>query len=479
MSNETEPKQNASFASVVKNKNQKEQIEMELPTYEQGIYIESIDGLTISDYIYAIGKVIGPKNILFSARINNRIQMFLAKIEDVNTVIGMKDNIEIKNNKVEIRRMKSLTQRIIISNVSPVVPHHIIENALKDANLKTASSVRFLRVGCDDPEYKHVLSFRRQIYITPEENNPLPTTLLIEHSRIKYRIFLTTDMTCFSCKQEGHVASNCLKNQPINQSQPLTTKKSIKTTYREEPKKNDTDNSDKIIDLSDINEQNDNTENNNHTDQSNTNEQNNTTDQNNTSEQNNTTNENKTTEQNTTNNKLENGKKAQLETSNAQKRKLSSSTEEISTSDKKEIEETGVENIAGSSGDNMETTNSKKTTLKNKKPKQIRSRSVSPKGTETISIAELMDMEDNLKTEMKKYPEKYSITYENLKDFLENAKDATNVVETAKEYTNNVEELIETLKNIYTKLRKPQSKNRITRLMTKLQTELNKDSTKK
>ena len=65
------------------------------PKKDQGIVIESQDGIQLKDYIFAIGKIAEPKNIKFASRIsNNRIGMFLSSKE-----IAEKLTTEHKQNK--------------------------------------------------------------------------------------------------------------------------------------------------------------------------------------------------------------------------------------------------------------------------------------------------------------------------------------------------------------------------------------------
>ncbi|CAH1980095.1 unnamed protein product [Acanthoscelides obtectus] len=76
----------------------------------------------------------------------------------------------------------------------------------------------FLRIGATIPEYSHILSFRRQVYIAPTEST-IPESLVISHEGLSYRIFLSLDsQKCFKCNQSGHIANNCRST-----SQPSTS----------------------------------------------------------------------------------------------------------------------------------------------------------------------------------------------------------------------------------------------------------------
>lgn len=181
------------------------------PKKDQAVIINVLDGVKLTDYVVSLGGIIGPKNILFASRIsNNRVCIYLSSKELVEEVILHHSSIVINGQEASIRRLVSPARRIIFSNVSPTIPHEFLENVVKAAGFKPVSPVSFLRAGIIGDAYSHVLSFRRQIYVHPEETIPLPPSIILKHDEINYRIYLTYDeLTCFLCKQSGHISTNC------------------------------------------------------------------------------------------------------------------------------------------------------------------------------------------------------------------------------------------------------------------------------
>jgi hypothetical protein len=56
----------------------------------------------------------------------------------------------------------------------------------------------------------HVLSFRRQIYVQPDDAIGLPDSVVLKFDNTNYPIFMTfDDIICFKCKMVGHYASDC------------------------------------------------------------------------------------------------------------------------------------------------------------------------------------------------------------------------------------------------------------------------------
>lgn len=200
------------FANVTKT--------VKFPSKDQAIIINAIEGATQQDYVSAIGLIVKPQNIRFISRMsNNRIGVFLSSKELVDNLITSHNRITINNTQTEIRRMITPAKRLIISNACPSIPHNVIETALKSSGLTPVSTISFLRAGLSDPDYIHVMSFRRQIYIAPNEHIVIPSSLLISYENTDYRIFISTDgISCHLCKQNGHIAIVCPKKNEFLES---------------------------------------------------------------------------------------------------------------------------------------------------------------------------------------------------------------------------------------------------------------------
>lgn len=183
------------------------------PKREQAIVIHAVEQCKLYDYVKSISDIVGSRNIIFASRIsNNRICIYLSSTKVVDDLLSSHDKITIQNIDLTIRRLINPAKRIIISNVSPTIPHEVIEMALKDSGIKLASPLSFLRAGLQDEEFNHILSFRRQVYISPSQDNEpvIQSTMLIPYEDTIYRIFLSADnMECFLCKERGHISSTC------------------------------------------------------------------------------------------------------------------------------------------------------------------------------------------------------------------------------------------------------------------------------
>lgn len=181
------------------------------PTKEEAIILDAVDGVTIQDYATVIGKMIDPKNIRFVSRISHgRVCLYLSNKDIVDRLTVKPTKVNILTHELEIRPLIAKARRIILSNVCPIIPHSIILEELAKINIHPTSQMLFIKAGMNEPGYSHVLSFRRQIYLKPEDVSKLPETMQINYDDTNYWIYFSTKkLSCFLCKQEGHVAKFC------------------------------------------------------------------------------------------------------------------------------------------------------------------------------------------------------------------------------------------------------------------------------
>ena len=197
------------------------------PNREQAIVFNSIDGVPQKDYILAIGQIVQPRNILFVSRIsNNRFCIFLTSKEILESLLAKTQIININGQEIQIRRLLNPAKRIVISNVCPSIPNHVILHSLNNLDISPTSQINYLKAGINLDGYEHILSFRRQMYIKHEDTIKLPGSLILNHNQSQFRIFFTDDtITCYTCKTTGHTAQTCKSNVTIitKTSPPPTT----------------------------------------------------------------------------------------------------------------------------------------------------------------------------------------------------------------------------------------------------------------
>lgn len=197
-----------------------------LPNMNQAIVLNSLDGIKQIQYIIALNQITEASNIISASRIsNNRFCIFLKSQQIVDDLINNHSAIFIDNIRVPIRKLINPSKRIILSNVYPAISNNIITDALVNLGVKITSPITALKAGFQLDKFAHITSFRRQLYINPDDFSKLPGSIAISSENTTYRIFITDGtVTCFLCKKTGHVSSTC------------------KTVYSFSPEKMDTSN---------------------------------------------------------------------------------------------------------------------------------------------------------------------------------------------------------------------------------------------
>ncbi len=112
-----------------------------------------------------VGELVGFKNILSASRMNKAMVVLLKTEQLVNQLT--ESGIWIKDMFVPVTPLAALATKVPISNVLPFISNNAITKELTRFG-KIASPVRMIPLGCKNAALKHVLSFRRQVLMSPE-----------------------------------------------------------------------------------------------------------------------------------------------------------------------------------------------------------------------------------------------------------------------------------------------------------------------
>jgi len=181
------------------------------PGRDQGLLLPALSGISKNEFIVGIGKLVGPKNVIFASRISNgRICIYLSSKDILDKFMQEHKGIKLGDEFLAARRLITPSKKVILSNVSPSIPNSVIYDELKRLNLKAVSAISFIGAGVSDPNYKHVYSFRRQVFIALEDDQSVPSCIVVKHNGEINRIFFSTDnMRCFICNNLGHISTKC------------------------------------------------------------------------------------------------------------------------------------------------------------------------------------------------------------------------------------------------------------------------------
>lgn len=179
----------------------------------------TVEGIEPEEYVYALGELINSKDIVNYSKISNgRIRIYLKNETLVEQITNKYKTIKVNNSDIDIRPLLIKSTRIIISNACPEIPHALIEDALVKLGLKPNSAMIFLRAGLKKPGFEHILSSRRCVYIASDYDT-LPNTTTINYENTEHRIFIADDSAyCIHCKKHGHVIDECKTKRTIDET---------------------------------------------------------------------------------------------------------------------------------------------------------------------------------------------------------------------------------------------------------------------
>lgn len=210
----------------------------EFPKKDQAIIFNTIDGTAQVEYVLALSKITPPTNIIYASRIsNNRFCVYFKNKTIVDELIEKHPQIHVNDNIIYLRKLSNPAKRIIISNAHPIIPHNIIENKLSEFGVKLISPLSFMKAGFNIEGLEHIVSFRRYIFINPDDTHKLPGTTLIDFDNTEHRIFISDDtLICYLCKKPGHTTNHCNNVEENNKTStskviptPITTTEQFST----------------------------------------------------------------------------------------------------------------------------------------------------------------------------------------------------------------------------------------------------------
>ena len=162
---------------------------------------------SVEECSLAIGEMVGHDKILSAARMNNAVVLFLEKVGLANEVVER--GVVIDGVFTSVFPLSTPSKKVILSNIPPFIKEHILAQTLSRYG-KLVSPIRKIAMSSKSPLLKHIVSFRRYVYMIMKDNKDLDLTLNITVDDFNYAIFVTTRMMkCFGCGQSGHQVRAC------------------------------------------------------------------------------------------------------------------------------------------------------------------------------------------------------------------------------------------------------------------------------
>lgn len=171
-----------------------------------GVRCVTANGVNVEEVLLAVGQEIGYENISSASRMNKAVVVFLKEENHVNHLIS--SGIVGSGDFVTVLPLVAPTIKVTVSNVPPFIQSNEIERELLRYG-KLASAIKTVPLGCRNEALKHVMSFRRQVFMFLNEQ-ALDVSFKVWHEGRAYMVYANTgNMKCFECGDVGHKRLAC------------------------------------------------------------------------------------------------------------------------------------------------------------------------------------------------------------------------------------------------------------------------------
>ncbi|KAI4890558.1 hypothetical protein NFI96_024482, partial [Prochilodus magdalenae] len=178
---------------------------------------------TVEDVLLAVGERVGHEHIYSASRMNKAVVVFLKDERLVNQLV--ESGIWVFETFVPVSPLLTPATKVTISNVPPFLPRELLAKELGRFG-KLASAITMIPLGCKNAALKHVLSFRRQVFMfLTSPDKILEVSFRVPHGDSSYMVYVSTDsLRCFECGDIGHKHFACpLKDRAEPQEDQAST----------------------------------------------------------------------------------------------------------------------------------------------------------------------------------------------------------------------------------------------------------------
>lgn len=154
-------------------------------TWRHGIKVPVGVECPVNECSLAVGEIVGYDSIMSASRMNSAVVLFLDSVEKVNRAVER--GLVIKSTHTPVYPLMNPSKRITLSNVPPFIKDDELARVLSRYG-QLVSAFKKIPVGCKSLHLKHVMSFRRQVFMVLKQGVSFKHTI----DGFNYVIFATT-----------------------------------------------------------------------------------------------------------------------------------------------------------------------------------------------------------------------------------------------------------------------------------------------
>ncbi|KAL6475047.1 hypothetical protein MHYP_G00160870 [Metynnis hypsauchen] len=186
-----------------------------------GVRVESRS--SVEECCLAAGGAVGYNNVVSASRMYSAVVMFLSTVDKANHLV--QSGLVINDQFVSVLPLSTPAKKVILPNVPLFISDKLIAQELSRFG-KLVSPIKKIPLGCKSPLVKHLVSFRRLVFMVLRDGDEeLDLVLKLRVERFECMVFVSSDtnMKCFRCGLTAHLVRACPEKLNDNTEEPAAS----------------------------------------------------------------------------------------------------------------------------------------------------------------------------------------------------------------------------------------------------------------
>ncbi|KAL6476262.1 hypothetical protein MHYP_G00147610 [Metynnis hypsauchen] len=146
--------------------------------------------VSVEECCLAAGNAVGHSNIVSASCMNSAVVLFLKTVDLANGLV--QSGVVIDGQLTLVSPLSAPSKKVILSNVPPFIKDKLIARELSRHG-KLVSPIRKVPLGCKNPLIKHLVSFRRAVFMVLKDGEDLDLVMKFSVDGFEYAVFVTSE----------------------------------------------------------------------------------------------------------------------------------------------------------------------------------------------------------------------------------------------------------------------------------------------